>query len=893
MTNPSLNLPKSFSLVRTFQGIEEFVLSNGLKVLLFPDVSQANVTVNLTYLVGSRHEGRGEAGMAHLLEHMLFRGTHETRDIKAALQDRGAQFNATTWYDRTNYYETLTPSEENLSFALKLEADRMINSLILAEDLASEMTVVRNEFEMGENNPVHVLHDQVMSAAYRWHNYGKSTIGNRSDIERVPASTLKKFYEYYYQPDNAVLVVAGQFDRQKALELIEQFFASIKKPTRVLEQTYTEEPPQDGPRQVILERVGDMASVGLAYHIPGASHSDHAAIKVLIEAITDEPGGIIYKDLVATGRCSELFGMTYALCEPGMALCFLRPVDDDHALVIRDELQELMESRAAKTLDEEQVTRIKARQLKRFKLALSNSKDVALKLSEAIACGDWRLFFWHKEQINKVKLEDVTRVAHKYLVASNRTSGIFIPQKVAVRVAIDRVESVEDVLKDLAEDTSLKAGEVFVASASNIESLVLRKEKAAHKKAALLSKKTRGELVNAHILLRYGHEGVLTPYKEELAILPALLWRGTDKYDYQAIRDRLDALMSTLDIGGHAGLVACSIKSEREHITGAGELLAHVLKSPAFKPEEFRIVKQREIDDCEEVKSDPQRLCLQELERLKNPWPRDSIHYVESYEEKIADLKALTLSRIKEGYENLVGCQDLCLALVGDTDEGVLEYFSGVFGEAPNKPSFERISRPFIHNLVQEKSFDTPDKEMAVIAMASNFAMRDDHPDFAALKIANYMFGENMNSRLMNRIREKEGISYGAGSWLEVSRHEENASFSMYALAAPASVARACRAMKEEWERFVAEGVGDLELKNAQESIWLSFENLLASDSYLVSTLARDLEIGRNFTWRENLFLRMKKLSAADIKRAVQKWWQEARFSQVIAGDQAKIKSLS
>lgn len=892
MTNSSLNLPSTFKPVRTFQGIEEFALSNGLKVLLFPDVSQANLTVNLTYLVGSRHEGRGEAGMAHLLEHMLFRGTHETRDIKAALQDRGAQFNATTWYDRTNYYETLTPSEENLVFALKLEADRMINSLILAEDLASEMTVVRNEFEMGENNPVHVLHDQVMSAAYRWHNYGKSTIGNRSDIERVPASTLKKFYEYYYQPDNAVLVVAGQFDRQKAIDLIHEYFGGIKKPTRVLEQTYTEEPPQDGPRQVMLERVGDMASVGVAYHIPGASHSDHAAIKVLIDVLTDEPAGIIYKELVATGRCSELFGMTYALCEPGMALCFLRPVNNDTAFAIRDELQELIESRASKTLDEEQITRIKARTLKRFKLALSNSKDVALKLSEAIACGDWRLFFWNKEQINKIKLADVVRVANKYLVASNRTSGVFLPQKEAVRVSIERVESVEDVLKDLAEDKSLKAGEAFVASAQNIENLVLRRDKKTHNKAALLSKKTRGELVNAHVLMRYGHEGVLKDYKEELAILPGLLWRGSDKYDYQQIRDRLDSLMSTMDISGHAGLIASAIKSEKENIKGAGELLAHILKSPGFKPEEFRIVKQREIDDCEEVKSDPQRLCLQELERLKNPWPEDSIHYVQSYEEKIADLKALSLSRIKEAYENLVGCQHLCLALVGDTDEQVLEYFSSIFGEAPNKPAYERISRPYINNLVQERSFNTPDKEMAVIAMASNFAMRDDHPDYAALKLANYMFGENMNSRLMNRIREKEGISYGAGSWLEVSRHEENASLSMYALAAPISVGRACKAMKEEWERFVTGGVQELELKNAQESIWLSFENLLASDGYLVSTLARDLEIGRNFTWRENLFLTMKKLGPADIKRAVQKWWQEARFSQVIAGDQAKIKNF-
>ncbi len=292
-----MTLPVSFSFVRRFQGIDEYVLSNGLRVLLFPDPSQANVTVNITYLVGSRHEGRGEAGMAHLLEHMLFRGTKAVRDVKGVLQDRGAQFNATTWYDRTNYFETLTPTTDNLEFALQLEADRMINSLILQEDLDAEMTVVRNEFEMGENNPVHVLHDQLMSSAYLWHNYGKTTIGNRSDIERVPSASLRKFYEYYYQPDNAVLIVAGQFDEAEAIKLIDRHFACIAKPARILDETYTEEPPQDGPRSLTLMRVGDMASVALGYHIPAASHEDHAAIRVLFDCLADEPAGLIYQKL--------------------------------------------------------------------------------------------------------------------------------------------------------------------------------------------------------------------------------------------------------------------------------------------------------------------------------------------------------------------------------------------------------------------------------------------------------------------------------------------------------------------------------------------------------------------------------------------------------------------
>ena len=222
--------------VTSVEGITEYRLDNGLRVLLFPDPTRPKVTVNLTVLVGSRHEGYGETGMAHLLEHMLFKGTPSHRNIPAAMKERGAQFNGSTWLDRTNYFETLPDTDQNLEFAIRLEADRMINSPIKAEDLATEFSVVRNEFEMGENSPERVLSQRMMAVAYEWHNYGKSTIGNRSDIERVPVDNLRAFYKKFYQPDNAVLVVAGRFDEKKALEYISKYFGSLPRPDRKLQE---------------------------------------------------------------------------------------------------------------------------------------------------------------------------------------------------------------------------------------------------------------------------------------------------------------------------------------------------------------------------------------------------------------------------------------------------------------------------------------------------------------------------------------------------------------------------------------------------------------------------------------------------------------------------------
>ncbi len=240
--------------VSNIEGVKQYTMNNGLKVLLIPDASQSNVIVNIVYNVGSKNEGYGEKGMAHLLEHMLFKSTKKLGDIKKMLSDKGGNANGTTYYDRTNYFEVFPSNEENLRWALEMEADRMINATILQSDLDKEFSVVRNEFEIGENNPERILRERALSTAYLWHNYGNSTIGSKEDVERVKADRLRPFYEKYYQPDNATLVVAGKFDEPKLLQYIGQYFGAIPKPTRVLEKTYTLEPAQDGERFVELKK---------------------------------------------------------------------------------------------------------------------------------------------------------------------------------------------------------------------------------------------------------------------------------------------------------------------------------------------------------------------------------------------------------------------------------------------------------------------------------------------------------------------------------------------------------------------------------------------------------------------------------------------------------------
>lgn len=879
--------------LRTVEGIEEYQLENGLRVLLLADLTQPTITVNITYLVGSRHEGRGESGMAHLLEHMLFKGCPRHPSIKASLQDKGCIFNATTWLDRTNYYETLPATEANLRFMLDLESDRMVNSWIKQSDLDAEMTVVRNEFEMGENDPFHVLHDQMMSAAYRWHNYGKSTIGNRSDIERVPADALRPFYKKYYQPDNAVLMVAGQIDRLQTLDLIGEYFGPIPRPARKLDQTYTEEPVQDGPRVVNLQRVGEVAFLGTAYHVPSAAHEEYAAIKVICEMLGSEPSGKLYKKLVETGLAAEVFAMPYALAEPGMVLFFAKPKENGKAQDLLSELINEVEHIDVESLTEKDLVRSKSRLLKNIKLSMTNSKDFAMRLTESIAQGDYTLYFIHRDRIKNVTLENVKYVLKKYFIESNRTSGVFTPTESPKRAKIETVNNLSELTQNYKSDSVSDSGEVFEASTSNIEEKVER-SKGLNISSALLAKPTRLSANVLRLIFRIGDESSLVDQYINMRLLADMLQRGSKNKSYADVQDEFDQLESSFSVYNARGAMVASLTSDKNNIMAAIPLIGELLKEPAFSEEEFQIVVDKELSELQEVKSDPQQLAMNAVARAKSPWPVDSIHYVPTIDEQISALKTVQLQDITELYGNIFGAQHLDYACVGDFDKEKLEQtISAEFAEFNTNAPYKRIMSPFREVLPKNQTLITPDKEMAFVTMATNLPMSDQAAEYPALRLANYIFGESMKSRMMMRIREKEGLAYGCGSYVDMESLDENGSITLYSMTAPQNAHKTLKIMQEELNKWIDKGLTQKELDEAYASFETYFNNMLANDGYLVKTLSSNLELDRKMGYYVNLLERMKSLTESEINQVIQNVFKDAKWSVISAGDlEKKTKKL-
>ncbi len=487
--------PKGVTQEAAVEGFTEYRLPNGFKVLLAPDPSAAQVTVNLTVFVGSRHEDYGEKGMAHLFEHMLFKRTKKIASIKKTLSEMGGDANGSTWFDRTNYMETFPAKDETVKAAIELEAERLVNAIISREELTTEMTVVRNEFEMGENNPSGVLSERVISAAFQWHNYGNNTIGARSDIESVPTERLQAFYEKYYQPDNAMLVVAGKFDDAKALQWAADAFGKIARPKRTAPQTYTVEPVQDGERQVTVRRVGGTPVFDVAYHVPASSDPEFAAVDVLAAALGASPSGRLYKGLVENKKAAKTECTTYMMREPGVLECTVELTAKDTPATARDGLLAELEGLEKKPLTAAEVERAKAAIVKHYEVALNSPDRVGIELSEFAGVGDWRLFFIHRDRVKAVTVDDVNRVAQKYLKSSNRTLGEYVPTEKPDRAAMPAVVDLGPVIKAYQPAQALVQGEQFEATPANIEARTTRTTLGNGLKVAMLSKRTRGATV--------------------------------------------------------------------------------------------------------------------------------------------------------------------------------------------------------------------------------------------------------------------------------------------------------------------------------------------------------------------------------------------------------------
>ncbi|HEY9108322.1 MAG TPA: pitrilysin family protein [Roseateles sp.] len=881
--------PSAPAPVREAEGVSEYRLPNGLQVLLIPDATKPTVTVNVTYRVGSRHEGYGETGMAHLLEHLVFKTTRKYANVGAELSKRGMQFNGSTTVDRTNYFETFPADPAHLSWALAMEADRMTGAKVLKSDLDTEMSVVRNEMEAGENNALGILIQRTQAAAYQWHAYGRSTIGARSDVENVDIPNLQAFYRRHYQPDNATLIVAGAFDAKKTLAEITRVFGALPKPTRKLPPTYTVEPVQEGERVVSLRRVSAMQGVFASYHVPPLASPDFAAFEVAVTALADTPSGRLHKRAVEPGLAAQTFGWPGRNAEPGLlnlGLVLKSDNDVDRAQAV---LVDTVDSLVKEPITAEELQRAQAQWAKNFDELMSNPQNLCVELSEAIAAGDWRLLFQLRNRVEAATVDSVNATLRQWLLPSNRTLGRLYATAVPERTPLALPIAAADALKDYVPKAAVAAGEAFDTSPANIDRRTQRFTLANGLKVALLPKRSRGETVELALNLHYGTLDTLRGRRTEANLVGEALQLGSKLQTRAQIADRFDKLKSRLTTGSSpTGGATVQLSSRRPQLADALALMAEVLKEPSFPAAEVEQLVRQQVANLEEMAQQPQGVAPQALRQaLAAAYPADDPRASLGFPEYIATLKAMTPEKLQAFHRDFFGAAHGELVLVGDFDPAETKALvERLFGSWTAPQPYARLTMPLPDVKGLKLNATLKDKANAMVLGGLLLPLTDDHADYAALRVAAHVLGASgFDSRLLTRLRQKDGSSYGAGAWLNASSFEPRAQLDLYAIFAPENRGRVEAALNEELARFVRDGITQAELDTAKRAMKAQADTWRSEDPAVAGAIAGHLERGRQFKWNAEQDARVEALTLAEVNAAIKRWLDPAKANWSWAGD--------
>ena len=884
---PAAPLPRGLTQVTSAEGITEYRLANGLQVLLVPDDSKPTTTVNVTYRVGSRMENYGETGMAHLLEHLMFKGSPKHPAVWAEFTKRGLRANGSTWFDRTNYFASFSANEDNLRWYLGWQADAMVNSYIARKDLDSEMTVVRNEMEMGENSPDRVLLEKTLAAMYQWHNYGKSTIGARADVENVDIPRLQAFYRQYYQPDNATLIVAGKFDAAKTLAWIAQDFGVIPKPKRGLPKLYTIDPAQDGERSVTLRRNGGVPLLFAGYHVPPAAHPDYAAIEALGLIMADTPAGRLHKRLVEKQLAAGVFSFSEGLHDPGFFILGAQLAPGQDLDKARDEMLATLEDAAKEPITEDELKRAQATWLKNWEMAFTNPETVGVALSESVAEGDWRLFFLLRDRVRELKLADVQRVAQQYLLRSNRTLGTYIPSEAPQRAPAPAMVDVAEQMKSYKPQTAAAAVAAFDASPANIDTKTQKfKLAGSGMQVALLPKPTRGNAVRALITLRYGDEKSLMGDSEVASFTAAMLERGTAKLSRQQIQDKLNELQSEVSVRGGGESATVNINTKREQLPAVIALVGELLREPSFPADSLEELRRQTLAGIEQSRKEPEALVENALDRHDNPYPRGDLRYAPSFDEQVANTQAVTVDQLKAFHAKFYGASNAEAGIVGDFDAAAArQALQSAFGDWKSQSAFQRVPQPATPERPARLVLATPDKQNATMLVRLSLPITDNDADYPALYIANWVLGAGGDSRLWKRIREKEGLSYGVGSYVRWNNFEPNSTWNAYAIFAPQNRDKVETGFKEEVARALKDGYSSEEVEAAKKGALSARRLGRAQDANLAGALAGNLYLGRDFALSQRIDDAIAKLTADQVNAALRKYLKPESFVYGLGGD--------
>lgn len=868
------NILKSlgFTFVRESGGISEYRLdSNGLKVLLAENHNSPVVTVMPLYRVGSRNEAVGHTGATHILEHMMFKGvkdgrTGEVYNFPDRFRQYGGEWNATTWFDRTNYFETVPA--RHLELCLATEADRMRNLEIKEEERATEMTVVRSELEIGENNPDRVLLQKLYAHAFVEHPYHHPTIGWTSDVEAISVERLKAFYDVYYWPNNTTLLLIGDFEPAKALALVQKYYGVHPASPHPIPDVVTVEPKQEGERRFEIVRPGDAPRVAVGFHVPQATHADTYAVAA-VGAILG--GGRktsrLYQALVDTKLASSCFTWHFEQRDPGMIMVFATPADGVSHETVEKAIYAELEKLAKSGVEADELKRAKLSNRKQTVLAASDPMRLADAIGEAESVADWTFYTTYGDKLDAVTSEDIQRVSAQYFTKDNRTVGYFIP-KAAEETTGDTAAAAAAV-EAPAKETSFAKRTHSTVLANGLKVLVVP---------------TPGTgVVGLSMKLQTG--GYAAPADKPLvaAIASTLLSSGTKSLDARQISAAFEEMGSGIGFRSGNFSTNAGAKVAAVDLKQLVTMAADMLINPTFPERELATLKVRYAAHFKEAGSDPDSIAENTLNHAI--YGTDSVYHDKSPKDCLDELAAITRDDLVAFHKSTFTPKGTVLTVVGDisVEDAVALVESTLGAWEGAEPVAVNVPMPVALSAGNRIDVHVPGKRSVAIAYGHPSTLVRTAEDFLAARIANAAFGGGFTSRLFKVVRIKHGLTYGARSAFADPTFA-GALFGIDLQVNPSNVEKAVELVNQLVREFVEKGITAEELAAEVGYAAGTFEVQLRNPDTVARVITDFESLGLGVAAMDSYADDLASLTKEKVDAAIRKYIDPDKFVTVIAG---------
>jgi len=879
--------------------ISEYRLGNGLSIVLAPDTSGNAVFFNMIYRVGSLDDPPGKSGMAHLLEHLMFSGTRLSSGVTLAqeLSQQGIQFNATTSYDRTRYTAMLDADPDTLNFLLALEAERMTQLHFQQETLSAEREVVFREMELMLDQPVAALGQAMMSAASPNQGLGRPVLGTRDEVNAIALEDLKGFYERHYRPDQAVIVLTGNFDTELTLAQIQQHFAAVSPPRDSAPQTQLPSLSLDSAISVQVE-AGDTDWVAIAYPLPEVNSPVNVSLAALLDIMAGMPHGRLHKALVESGKTHGIMGLQLNFRHAGYFIFSApvvagHPVDDVKASMIRE-----LEGLADHPLSAAELERFQATVAAQEWQVFQNPGLLAEILSESAALGNWQLILDRFELFADLTLADVQQQAEQLLNADQRLSGQLLAADLSSEPAqtsqtnlspVERSGATTDQPDPVRSSAASALPEFdlpgFNQQLAEIEASVQRSALDNGLQLLLRPQLDSGKPVRGRMILRFGDETSLS-HKRALADLTGtLLTRGTETTDFQTLVDQVNKMGAGLHIYPSGGVVTVQLETPAHNLETILMILGEVLQKPAFTQQDFDLIKRQQQQALRQSNEQPAQVASRAYHRHTERHPVGHLLRHRGNEELLSELDNITLDDVRAFHTQFYGSNHGELALSGDFDPDVIKpLLEQLFGDWNSGAPFSRSLR--LHE-------PSPEARLHVRANAlltghylayMHFPANNADEDAAALMIAEQILGRNqVHSRLSQRLRQERGLTYDVRSSIKVANFGTDSWVRVQSGYPITQGERLASIVRDEVSKLIDQGITQEELLQAKQSILHGRQLSISQDQNILAQLPTQAYRGITYLdWieRNNAFAGV---TLEEVNTAIRKHLGSAIWIEVLA----------